>query len=277
MSDAKKIESIAEDYYDSEDADNFYREIWGGEDIHIGLYEPGDTIPDASRRTVLHMASRLKTLTPNSRVLDIGAGYGGAARVIAKKYGAHVTCLNLSAVENARNAKLNKEQGLDHLIKVRHGSFENIPEPLDSFDIIWSQDAILHSGNRKRVLAEVARVLRHGGEFIFTDPMQADRIDDPAVLRPIYDRIHLDSLGSAAFYRSELKQYGFEEIGFEDFSHQLVNHYSRVAEELEARRGALKGKVSEDYIDRMLKGLGHWVEGGKRGYLKWGVLLFRKV
>ena len=31
--------SIARDYYNSDDADNFYAIIWGGEDIHIGLQD----------------------------------------------------------------------------------------------------------------------------------------------------------------------------------------------------------------------------------------------
>ena len=35
---AAEVVSIARDYYNSDDADNFYHEIWGGEDIHIGLY-----------------------------------------------------------------------------------------------------------------------------------------------------------------------------------------------------------------------------------------------
>ena len=30
----------AEAYYDSVDADAFYRRIWGGEDIHIGSTRP---------------------------------------------------------------------------------------------------------------------------------------------------------------------------------------------------------------------------------------------
>ena len=33
--------STAANYYDSDDADRFYAGIWGGEDIHIGLYEIG--------------------------------------------------------------------------------------------------------------------------------------------------------------------------------------------------------------------------------------------
>ena len=43
----------ARNYYNSEDADNFYYTIWGGEDIHIGLYNsPEDSIYKASRETV---------------------------------------------------------------------------------------------------------------------------------------------------------------------------------------------------------------------------------
>ena len=86
----KSVEAVnvARDYYNSGDADNFYAEIWGGEDIHIGIYESGDEpIRDASRRTVERMASRLEGLGPESRVLDIGAGYGGPARFLAESYG----------------------------------------------------------------------------------------------------------------------------------------------------------------------------------------------
>ncbi|MGV9856058.1 methyltransferase domain-containing protein, partial [Streptomyces sp. NPDC003442] len=36
------------------------------------------------------------------------------------------------------------------------GSFESIPLPDDSVDVVWSQDAFLHSGNRARPLEEAA-------------------------------------------------------------------------------------------------------------------------
>ena len=50
----------AEAYYDSAEADAFYKTIWGGQDIHIGLYQGDDEpIADASRRTVEAMAQRL--------------------------------------------------------------------------------------------------------------------------------------------------------------------------------------------------------------------------
>lgn len=276
MSEGDTITATAKNYYDSADADAFYATIWGGEDIHIGLYEPGDSIKEASRKTVLHIAERLEGLGPDAKVLDIGAGYGGGARVLASRYGAHVTCLNLSEKENARNEALTKAQGLSGKITVVQGSFEAIPSAADRFDIVWSQDAILHSGNREKVLDEVARVLKPGGEFIFTDPMQADDLDDPSVLQPIYDRIHLSSLGSIGFYREKLRGRGFEEVAVEDLTHQLRNHYAAVAEELRRRRDQLQGAISPDYIARMLKGLSHWVDGADKGWLAWGVLHFKK-
>ena len=268
--------NIARDYYNSEDADNFYAIIWGGEDIHIGLYESDDEpIIDASHRTVRHMSSLLNDLGPQHHVLDIGSGYGGAARYLASTFGCHVTALNLSEKENQRHWDINQKRGLTDKIDVVDGSFEAIPVEDSHFDLVWSQDAILHSGHRAVVLNEVSRVLKPGGQFIFTDPMQADDCPE-GVLQPILDRIHLSSLGSPAFYREQLEQLGFKEILFEEHTQQLINHYSRVQSETASHRDELEKHVSSDYIDRMIKGLGYWVEGGKNDYLCWGIFVFQK-
>jgi len=246
MSEAySEVVNIARDYYNSEDADNFYTIIWGGEDIHIGLYDDVDTpIIDASRRTVEYIASKL-SLTPAQQVLDIGSGYCGAARYLSTTFGCRVTALNLSEKENQRARDLNHSQGLDGLIQVLDGNFENIPVEHDSFDVIWSQDAILHSGQKEQVMREVSRVLKPGGVFVFTDPMQAD--DCPTgVLRAVLDRIHLDSLGSFSLYRQLANLYGLREKEIENLTPQLVKHYTRVQQELVKHRDDLAGKVSEN-------------------------------
>jgi sarcosine/dimethylglycine N-methyltransferase len=49
MSEAAEGIAVARDYYDSDEADGFYSAIWGGEDIHIGIYEATDDIRAASR------------------------------------------------------------------------------------------------------------------------------------------------------------------------------------------------------------------------------------
>lgn len=271
-----EIVQTARDYYNSDDADNFYFHVWGGEDIHIGLYASDEEpIAKASERTVATIASSLPGLTAESRVVDAGAGYGGAARWLARKLGCRVSCVNLSEAQNARNRELTHAAGLDELIEVEDASFESIPHAAETFDVAWSQDSLLHSGDRAKVLAEIDRVLRPGGEFVFTDPMQADDCP-PGVLQPVLDRIHLDTLGSIRFYRVEARRLGWDEVSVTELTPQLVRHYARVREVLRGRRAELSRLVSDAYIERMIQGLGHWVEAGKKGYLAWGILHFRK-
>lgn len=271
-----EVVRTAQEYYNSGDADNFYFHVWGGEDIHIGLYEhDSEEIAVASERTVATMAAQLEGIGPNSRVIDAGAGYGGAARWLARRFDCRVACINLSEAQNARNREITKSAGLGDLISVHDASFEDIPCGDREFDFAWSQDSFLHSGDRARVFGELDRVLKPGGQLIFTDPMQADDCPE-GVLQPVLDRIHLETLGSVGFYRAEAARLGWEDLGFTDFTPQLVRHYGRVREELTSRRSELSEVVSSAYIDRMIQGLGHWVDAGRQGYLAWGIQRFRK-
>ena len=233
------------------------------------------TSPPAGEWTVERVAAHVDFLTVAHRVLDVGAGYGGAGRFLATKYGCQVDCLNLSEVQNERNRVLTAEAGLADRVRVVHANFESIPGPDAAYHVVWSQDAILHSGARERVLAEVARVLAPGGHFVFTDPMQSDDCP-PDVLQPILDRIHLDSLASPGFYRKTLTTLGLEEVAFEPLTHELRQHYDRVRRVLSARRDEMVRRCGEDYVARMLEGLGHWVDGADRGHLAWGIFHFRK-
>ncbi|XOZ32837.1 methyltransferase domain-containing protein [Halomonadaceae bacterium KBTZ08] len=271
--------NTARDYYNSSDADNFYFHVWGGEDLHVGLYkDEKEPILDASRRIVSHMGELMAPYVQSGqKLLDLGSGFGGSGRYLHQTLGLEVTGLNLSEVENDRNRQFNKEQGLEDRITVVDGNFEELPFEHDSFDVVFSQDSFLHSGNREKVIEEVGRVLKPGGLFIFTDPMMADDCPE-GVLQPILDRLHLDTLGSPAFYRDACQRNGMEEIDFEDNTPQLPRHYGRVLEETERREQELveRNLVSQEYIDRMKTGLKNWVHGGNSGHLTWGIFRFRK-
>lgn len=265
----------ARTYYNSNDADNFYASIWGGENIHIGLYESdNDSIAQASHRTVQKIASLLK-LDENSRVLDIGAGYGGMARYLVKHTGCQVDCLNLSQVQNQRHQQLNQLQGLAAKIHIIEGNFEAIPAAKQQYDVVLSQDAILHSGDRRQVFKEVARVLKSGGEFIFTDPMQSDHCP-PRILQPVLERLNLASMGSISFYTQLAAEVGLENIQIIEMTEQLIKHYRHILQATEQHHEAILKVCHQDYIERMKIGLNHWIEKGQQGYLVWGILHFRK-
>lgn len=266
----------AQEYYDSDDADNFYQRVWGGEDIHVGIYiKPDESVRQASHRTVKQMAERVAHFKAGTKVLDIGAGYGGSARYLAREKNFHVACLNLSRVQNERNRRMNEDQMLASYIDVVDGSFESLPFEDASFSLVWSQDAILHSGNRKQVFSEVDRVLEPGGEFIFTDPMQKPGVDIET-LQPVLDRIHLDSMGSIEEYRAFGDALNWSYIEANSMPENLIAHYSSILKELELRHNELKDHCSCDYLEKMKAGLRHWIEAGTKNALDWGILHFRK-
>lgn len=274
----------AKAYYDSSSADKFYFSIWGGNDIHIGIYaSPTEPIAQASQRTVSRMAQKVSTISNishNTRILDLGSGFGGSARWLAKEYGCKVTCLNISEVQNVRNRTITEKEGLAGLIEVIEGNFEELPFEEGTFDVVWSQDSFLHSSDRGKVISEISRVLvPRNGVVVFTDPMaSANASDSDERLVEIKQRLQIDTFGSRAFYREGFGGEGFEEVGFEGLGGMLVRHYGRVLEELRGRREELirGGEMSEGYVEGVERGLRAWVKGGEEGMLDWGIHLFRR-
>lgn len=272
-----KAVKATQDYYDSGDADNFYYHVWGGEDLHIGIYrDTAESIREASRRTVDTMAARLQHLPPGTRLLDLGAGYGGSARRVVNSLRFHVTCLNLSPVQNERNRSLVREAGLEGKIEVVDGNFEHLPFPDGAFGAIWSQDSFLHSSRRLEVLREADRVLRPGGDIVFTDPMRMKDADIEA-LQPVLDRLQLEDLGTLEGYTEGAEALGWQVISFTALPEQLATHYSRVLAELKEREDELRNICSQAYRQRMQEGLRHWIDAAEKGLLNWGILHCRKA
>ena len=74
------------------------------------------------------------------RVLDIGAGLAGSARLIAAAIGCSVECIEMSSDYCAGAMLLNRLTGLGDRIRVHHGSALDLPFPGHSFEVVWMQN-----------------------------------------------------------------------------------------------------------------------------------------
>ena len=264
------------EYYNSSDTDNYYRRIWGGESIHVGIFdEPGISIAEAARRAVTYLAGRIDSLGPDKTIMDLGAGFGGPLRQLVTEYGCKGIALNASELELKTMAKTNEEAGLGDKIKPLQGSFEEIPLDDNQVDIAWSQEAFLHSGDRAKLMREVFRVLKPGGEFVFSDPMATETA--PAeVLQPMLDRANLVSFGTVAGYLKDAKDAGFIDLGYEDRTADFLTNYRTIVAETRGRHDELKQDISEEFLAKIGNGMQYWVDGGENGHMTWGSFHFKK-
>lgn len=111
----------------------------------------------------------LARIRAEDRVLDIGAGLAGPARMLAAAPGCRVDCLEMSPDYCAGAVLLNRLTGLEERIAVHQGSALAMPFPDHSFDVAWMQNVGMNIADKRKLYAEVYRVLRPGGRFAFQE------------------------------------------------------------------------------------------------------------
>jgi sarcosine/dimethylglycine N-methyltransferase len=164
----------------------------------------------------------LAQIRAEDRVLDIGAGLAGAARMLAHSPGCRVDCIELTSDYCTGAELLNRLTGLEDLIDVHQGSALELPFPDDTFDAAWMQNVGMNIADKRTLYAEICRVLKPGGRFAFQE-MSAG--EEPTIYFPLpWATDPADNfLVSAEEMHSLLGESGFVAETFEDASDMILN------------------------------------------------------
>jgi SAM-dependent methyltransferase len=106
-----------------------------------------------------------------ARILDVGGGLGGPARVLASRANVHVTVLDLtpSFVETGRI--LTERVGLSDQVDFDLGDGTRMPYADASFDGVWTQHSTMNIANKEALYSEIHRVLKPGGRLVMHEVM----------------------------------------------------------------------------------------------------------
>lgn len=255
-------------YYDNANVAEFYRQCWGGSDIHIGCYDTGEeSIADASQAMTRHLID-LAQFKPGDRVLDIACGYGGTLRVLAA-IGVQAHGLDISeiCVEEARKANI--QAGFD--IDVQVGDFHAIESPDEMWDAVICQESIIHSGDRPRVFSEVFRILRPGGRFAFSDILTAEGADIGSV-QAAFDRLRANAGATPEDYRAMALQADFNVLRLEERPADIRCHYKKLAEMLAKPIPGL----DDDAATAIAASIDRWRAALSKGYITWACFVAQK-
>jgi SAM-dependent methyltransferase len=109
------------------------------------------------------------------RVLEVSCGHGGGAAYLARTVEpTSYTGLDLNETGITFCRKRHRAANLDFV----HGDAMNLPFDTESFDAVVNIEAGHHYPQFRRFLAEVTRVLRPGGHFLYTDLCRREDIPE---------------------------------------------------------------------------------------------------
>ena len=115
-------------------------------------------------------------LSPASRVLDVAAGRGASALLLAQTFGCKVVGVDLSE-ENVRLANEAAVQNGSDLARFQLGDAESLPFEDRSFDAVICECAFCTFPDKPSAAREVFRVLRPGGSLGLSDLTRATAQD----------------------------------------------------------------------------------------------------
>jgi MPBQ/MSBQ methyltransferase len=225
--------------YDRWTADRLLERLWG-DHVHLGYYPTGP-LPNpgqsngARKRTGLPARGRaaaavdfrqakvdfvhalvrwsgLDQLPPGSKVLDVGCGIGGSARILARDYGLDVLGISISPGQIQRARELT-----DPALSCQFAVMDALDLDLAdaSFAAVWSVEAGPHMPDKQRFADELLRVLAPGGRLALADWNRRDPADGPLdrrerwVMRQLLDQWAHPEFASIAGFARNLRQSPF--------------------------------------------------------------------
>jgi cyclopropane-fatty-acyl-phospholipid synthase len=141
----RDAESVAHHY---DISNRFYEFLLGPSMTYsCAVFPTASTSLDEAQREKIDLVCRKLDLRPQSRLLDIGAGWGALVRHAAAHYGASAIGVTLSARQAAWATRAIEREGLTGRAEVRLQDARDVAE--DGFDAISSVGAMEHIGTAK--------------------------------------------------------------------------------------------------------------------------------
>jgi cyclopropane-fatty-acyl-phospholipid synthase len=134
---------VIQHHYDV--SNRFYELVLGPSMTYTcALFPTGTETLEEAQHAKYDLVARKLDLQPGQRLLDVGCGWGGMVRHAAKEYGVRGIGVTLSREQAEWATQKNKEEGLEHLVEVRHLDYRDVRET--GFDAVSSIGLTEHIG-----------------------------------------------------------------------------------------------------------------------------------
>ena len=165
---------------------------------------------------------------PTSRVLDLGSGIGGTARLVAGRYGAQVVGVDLTEEYVAVARELSRLTGLDSLTRFERGSVTALPVADASADVALLQHVGMNIADKAALFREAARALAPGGVLAVFEVMAGADPAPPAYPLPWAASAEASFVAAPDAYLAAAEAAGFRLRARRDRSAYAVEFFRRL-------------------------------------------------
>lgn len=155
-------------------------------------------------------------ITAGTRILDVGSGLGGPARLLATEFGADVTGVDLTPDFGAIARVLSGHVGCTDATRFCAADALDLPFADGAFDAVWTEHVAMNIGARDALYRELRRVVRAGGLLALYDVVAgpgAGPLDYPV---PWAREARQSHLIGADELRAAVGEAGWTVLAFED-------------------------------------------------------------
>ena len=123
---------------------------------------------------------RIGSIQPGETVLDHACGAGMDLLLAARRAGPGGQAFGIDMTPTMRDVATSAaaEAGLDAIVTIRAGFFEQLPIDDESVDVVISNGVVNLAPDKSQVFAEVFRVLRPGGRLYLADVVVQRELKD---------------------------------------------------------------------------------------------------
>jgi SAM-dependent methyltransferase len=278
-------DEITKSYYSNKNTTNFYLNLWGGDSIHIGIYDDDYTynkneIKDTKLNEIkfaidnkkeymykfINMYS--KDLCGNYQIADFGSGYGGTSRFLYDKLNLtkkqfNIDCFDISHDNCIINTRKNILENYD--IPVYNISFLEIPFSRQ-YNIIYSEDAFIHINDRSKIFKEINKKLLQGGFLIFSDIILTDTHNKEEI-QEVYDRVNIKYLENHESYVNIAQLNDLIYVNSYEYKESMLYHYKNIRDIVE----------ETDENKEIIKGLDNWIKHIELNNITSKLFIFKKI
>jgi ubiquinone/menaquinone biosynthesis C-methylase UbiE len=184
--------------------------IWGK-----GFAEPGG--PTFAKKVL-----SLMKFEASNTILDLSAGLGGTACILAKEHNLWMDAYEANETLASSGLRFASRHGLSKKVPIQHMDFEELELPEKKYDQIYSRESLYMIKNKKNVIKQIAKALKHKGQILIIDYMLKENSNSDSVQKWLDSEPEKLHPWTAELYHTAMSHYGISVWSTNDLSEEYI-------------------------------------------------------